>query len=128
MVFVNFNPLNLIKMKDKENAMKFIKELKRKTRKRYNSEEKIVVVLAGFKQEESIAQICRNHGITPATYYKWSKDFMEAGKHRLQGDTLREANTTEVKTLKRENEELTHMFKEVSLELRVLKKNNTSEK
>ena len=53
---------------------------------------------------------------------------MEAGKHRLQGDTLREANTTEVKTLKRENEELTHMFKEVSLELRVLKKNNTSEK
>jgi len=128
MVFVNFNPLNLIKMKDKENAMKFIKELKRKTRKRYNSEEKIVVVLAGFKQEESIAQICRNHGITPATYYKWSKDFMEAGKHRLQGDTLREANTTEVKTFKRENEELTHMFKEVSLELRVLKKNNTSEK
>ena len=54
MVFVNFNPLNLIKMKDKENAMKFIKELKRKTRKRYNSEEKIAVVLAGFKQEESI--------------------------------------------------------------------------
>jgi transposase len=128
MVFVNFNPLNLIKMEEKESAMKFIKELKRKTRKRYNSEEKIVVVLAGFKQEESIAQICRNHGITPATYYKWSKDFMEAGKHRLQGDTLREANTTEVKTLKRENEELTHMFKEVSLELRVLKKNNTSEK
>ncbi len=115
-------------MEEKESAMKFIKELKRKTRKRYNSEEKIVVVLAGFKQEESIAQICRNHGITPATYYKWSKDFMEAGKHRLQGDTLREANTTEVKTLKRENEELTHMFKEVSLELRVLKKNNTSEK
>ena len=103
-------------MKDKENAIKFIKELKRKTRKRYNSEEKIAVVLSGFKQEESIAQICRNHGITPATYYKWSKDFMEAGKHRLQGDTLRE-----VKTLKRENEELTHMFKEVSLELRVMK-------
>jgi len=109
-------------MKDKENAMKFIKELKRKTRKRYNSEEKIAVVLAGFKQEDSIAQICRNHGITPATYYKWSKDFMEAGKHRLQGDTLREANTSDVKKLKRENEELTHMFKEVSLELRVLKK------
>ena len=86
-------------MKDKENAMKFIKELKRKTRKRYNSEEKIAVVLAGFKHEESIAQICRNHGITPATYYKWSKDFMEAGKHRLQGDTLREANTSEVKKL-----------------------------
>ena len=115
-------------MKDKENAMKFIKELKRKTLKRYNSEEKIVVVLAGFKHEEYIAQICRNHGITPATYYKWSKDFMEAGKHRLQGDTLREANTSDVKKLKRENEELTHMFKEVSLELRVLKKNNTSEK
>lgn len=114
-------------MKKKETSMKFIKELKRKTRKRYNSEEKIAVVLAGFKQEESIAQICRNHGITPATYYKWSKDFMEAGKHRLQGDTLREANSTDVKRLKQENNELTHMFKEVSLELRVLKKNNTSE-
>ena len=94
----------------------------RRTRKRYNSEEKIAVVLAGFKHEESIDQICRNHGITPTTYYKWSKDFMEAGKHRLQGDTLRETNTSEVKTLKRENEELTHMFKELSLELRVLKK------
>ena len=84
-------------MEEKTSAIKFIKELKRKTRKRYNSEEKIAVVLAGFKQEDSIAQICRNHGITPATYYKWSKDFMEAGKHRLQGDTLREANTSEVK-------------------------------
>ena len=99
----------------------------RKTRKRCNSEEKIAVVLAGLKHEESIAQICRNHGITPAKYYKWSKDFMEAGKHRLQGDTLREANTSEVKTLKRENEELIDMFKELSLELRVLKK-NTSKK
>ena len=115
-------------MEEKTSAIKFIKELKRKTRKRYNSEEKIAVVLAGFKHEESIAQICSNHCITPATYYKLSKDFMEAGKHRLQGDTLREANTSEVKALKRENEELTHMFKEVSLELRVLKKNNTSEK
>ena len=73
-------------MEEKTSAIKFIKELKRKTRKRYNSEEKIVVVLAGFKYEESITQIYRNHGITPATYYKWSKDFMEAGKHRLQGD------------------------------------------
>lgn len=94
----------------------------RKTRKRCNSEEKIAVVFAGLKHEESIAQICRNQGITPAKYYKWSKDFMEAGKHRLQGDTLREANTSDVKTLKRESEELIHMFKELSLELRALKK------
>ena len=78
--------------------------------------------MTGFKHEESIAQICRNHGIIPAKYNKWSKDFMEAGKHRLQGDTLSEVNTSEVKTLKRENEELIHMFKELSLELRVLKK------
>jgi len=83
-----------------------VREIKRRTRKRYNAEEKIRIVLEGLKGQVSIAEICRREGINPNIYYKWSKEFLEAGKKRLLGDTVREATSTEVVDLKKENEQL----------------------
>lgn len=99
-----------------------VREIKRKTRKRYNSEEKIRIVLEGLKGEASIAEICRREGIYPNVYYKWSKEFLEAGKKRLQGDTEREASSTEVVGLRKENDQLKALVAELSLKNRVLKK------
>ena len=79
---------------------------KRKTRKKYTSEEKIQIVLEVLRGEDSIAAICRREGINPNLYYRWSRDFLEAGKKRLQGDTVREANSSEVTGLRKENEQL----------------------
>ena len=76
---------------------KIVKDIKRATRKHYSSEEKIRIVLDGLRGEDSIAELCRREGISQGIYYKWSKDFMEAGKKRLAGDTARAANTDEVK-------------------------------
>jgi len=99
-----------------------VREIKRKTRKRYNVEEKIRIVLEGLKGEASIAEICRREGINPNVYYKWSKDFLEAGKKRLQGDTEREATSGEVVGLKKENDQLKALVAELALKNRVLKK------
>ncbi len=99
-----------------------VREIKRRTRKRYNAEEKIRIVLEGLKGEASIAEICRREGIHPNVYYKWSKDFLEAGKKRLQGDTEREANTSDVVGLRKENEQLKGLVAELALNVRVLKK------
>jgi transposase len=99
-----------------------VREIKRRTRKRYNTEEKIRIVLEGLKGEASIAEICRREGIYPNVYYKWSKEFLEAGKKRLQGDTEREASTTEVVSLRKENDQLKALVAELSLKNRVLKK------
>jgi len=85
---------------------KIVKEIKRATRKHYSSEEKIRIVLDGLRGEDSIAELCRREGISQGIYYKWSKDFMEAGKKRLAGDTARAANTDEVKELRREAKDL----------------------
>jgi transposase len=74
---------------------KIVKDIKRATRKHYSSEEKIRIVLDGLRGEDSIAELCRREGISQGIYYKWSKDFMEAGKKRLAGDTARAANTDE---------------------------------
>jgi len=82
--------------KSKRSPEKIIKEIKRKTRRKFSSEEKIRIVIEGLRGEDSIAAICRREGINPNPYYRWSKDFLEAGKKRLQGDTQREANTVEV--------------------------------
>ena len=76
---------------------KIVKDIKRATRKHYSSEEKIRIVLDGLRGEDSIAELCRREGISQGIYYKWSKDFMEAGKRRLAGDTIRAATTDEVK-------------------------------
>ena len=102
-----------------------IKEIKRQTRKKYNAEEKIRIVLEGLRGEESIAEICRREGIHPNLYYNWSKDFLEAGKKRLNGDIKREANSSEVYNLKNENLELKQLVAELSLELRMSKKSPT---
>ncbi len=99
-----------------------IKDIKRKTRKQYSAEEKIRIVLDGLRGEDSIAELCRREGIVQGLYYKWSKDFMEAGKKRLAGDIVRQANTGEVTTLRSEARELKEVVAEQTLELRLLKK------
>ena len=101
---------------------KIVKDIKRATRRHYSSEEKIRIVLDGLRGEDSIAELCRREGISQGIYYKWSKDFMEAGKKRLAGDTARTAKTDEVKDLRREARDLTEVVAEQTLELRLLKK------
>ena len=98
--------------KKKRNPEQVVREIKRKTQRRFTSEEKIRIVLEGLRGEESIAAICRKEGISPNLYYTWSKSFLEAGKKRLSGDTQREATTDEVTNLKRENEDLKRILAE----------------
>ena len=99
-----------------------IRGIKRKTRKQYSAEEKIRIVLDGLRGEDSIAELCRREGIAQSLYYKWSKDFMEAGKKRLAGDIVRQANSSEVTDLRREARDLKEVVAEQTLELRLLKK------
>ena len=101
------------------------KEIKRKTRKHYSAEEKIRVVLAGLRGEESIAALCRREGIAESLYYSWSKEFLEAGKNRLAGDTARQATSPEVKELRSESAALKEVVAELTLENRLLKKSMT---
>ena len=103
-------------------ADRTVKDIRRKTRKRYSSEEKIRIVLAGLRGEDTIAELCRQEGISQGIYYSWSKEFLEAGKKRLAGDATREANTGEVKALRREARDLKEVVAEQVLELRLLKK------
>ena len=104
------------------NTTKRVKEIRRKTRRKFSSEEKIRIVLDGLRGEETIAELCRREGIAQSIYYKWSKEFLEAGKRRLAGDTARSASTGEVKDLRREARELKEVVAEQALELRLLKK------
>lgn len=106
----------------KVSSESLVKDIRRKTRKKYSSEEKIPIVLEGLRGEDSIAGLCRCEGIPANLYYRWSKDFLEAGKKRLMGDTVREANTGEVADLKNENEHLKQLVAEIALKNRVLKK------
>ena len=106
----------------KDAADRSIRDIRRKTRKRYSSEEKIRIVLAGLRGEDSIAELCRQEGISQGMYYSWSKEFLEAGKKRLAGDTAREANSDEVKNLRQEARDLKEVVAEQALELRLLKK------
>ena len=103
-------------------AESVVREIKRRIRKKYTSEEKIRIVLEGLRGEMSIAELCRKEGIQPNVYYMWSKEFLEAGKRRLQGDTVRESTSGEVIELKKENEQLKVLVAELSLRNRVLKK------
>jgi transposase len=109
-------------MGEREEAASVVRDIKRKTRKKYSSEDKIRVVLEGLKGETGIAEICRREGINPNVYYKWSRDFLEAGKKRLHGDTEREATSTEVVDLKKENDQLKQLVAELAIRNRVLKK------
>jgi len=106
----------------KPSAETVIKDIRRVTRKQYGAEEKIRIVLEGLRGEESIAALCRREGIAESLYYNWSKEFLEAGKKRLAGDTARAATTDEVRLLRKEARDLKEVVAEQALELRLLKK------
>ena len=106
----------------KEAAEKVVKNIRRKTRQTYSAEEKIRIVLAGLRGEESISVLCRREGIAESLYYSWSKEFLEAGKKRLAGDTVREATSDEVKNLRAESSALKETLAELLMENRLLKK------
>ena len=106
----------------KEPADKVIKNIRRATRRQYSAEEKIRIVLDGLRGEKSIAALCRREGIAESLYYNWSKEFLEAGKKRLAGDTARAATGDEVKQLRNEARDLKEVVAEQTLELRLLKK------
>lgn len=101
---------------------RLVRDIRRATRKQYSAEDKIRIVLDGLRGEVSIAELCRREGIAESLYYSWSKEFLEAGKRRLAGDTARSATTNEVKDLRREARELKEVVAEQALELRLLKK------
>lgn len=105
-----------------ESADKLVRDIRRATRRKFSPEEKIRIVLEGLRGEETIAELCRKEGIAQNLYYRWSKDFLEAGKKRLAGDTAREAGSDEVKGLRVEARQLKEALAEVTLENRLLKK------
>jgi transposase len=106
----------------KEPAEKVVQDIRRATRMHYSAEEKIRIVLEGLRGEDSIAELCRREGIAQNLYYRWSKDFLEAGKKRLAGDTARAATTDEVHDLRREARALKQVVADLTLENRLLKK------
>ena len=108
--------------RSKASPESIVREIKRRTRRKFTAEEKIRIVLEGLRGEESIADLCRKERIHPTMYYKWSKAFLEAGKRQLNGDTIREASSNEVKEIRDENNELKMLVAELSLRTRVLKK------
>ena len=101
---------------------KKVRQIRRKSRKQYSGEEKIRIVLDGLRGEESVSELCRREGITESMYYRWSKEFLEAGKGRLIGNNKRQATSDEVKGLRQENEQLKQLVAELALKNRVLKK------
>lgn len=106
----------------KEPAERVLKDIRRATRKHYSAEDKIRIVLEGLRGEDSISELCRREGIAQSMYYGWSKEFLEAGKRRLAGDTARAATTDEVKDLRQETTALKEVVAEQALEIRLLKK------
>jgi len=105
-----------------ESAEQHIKTTRRATRTKYSTEEKIRIVLSGLRGEYSVAELCRREGIAESLYYSWSKEFLEAGKRRLAGDTARQASSGEAKDLRREAADLKELVAELTLENRLLKK------
>ena len=107
---------------DKAPAEQVLKDIRRQTRRQYSAEEKIRIVLEGLRGEENISELCRREGIAASMYYGWSKEFLEAGKRRLAGDTARAATSGEVKDLRREATALKEVVADLTLENRLLKK------
>ncbi len=105
-----------------ERARRTIRQVRRATRRKFSAEEKIRIILEGLQGEETISELCRREGIAPSIYYKWSKDFLEAGKKRLMGDTKRGASSGEVRELKQENAELKRIVAEQVLKIELFKK------
>jgi transposase len=106
----------------KPSAEKTVRDIRRATRRSYTAEEKIRIVLEGLRGEDSIAELCRCEGINTNIYYRWSKEFLETGKKRLAGDTVREATSDEVKNLRAESAALKETLAELLMENRLLKK------
>ena len=106
---------------------RLVRDIRRVTRKHYSAEDKIRIVLDGLRGDATIAELCRREGIAESLYYSWSKEFLEAGKRRLAGDTSRAETSNEVKDLKRQAVELKEVVAEQTLELRLLKKSMTGD-
>jgi transposase len=111
----------------RDQAERVVKDIRRATRRHFSAEDKIRVVLEGLRGEDSIAELCRREGIVQNLYYRWSKEFLEAGKKRLAGDTARAATSDEVKELRREACALKEVVAELTLENRLLKKSVTAD-
>ncbi len=111
-----------VKQNPPQSAEKFMRQVRRQNRKKFTAEEKIRVVLEGMKREISVAELCRREGIPAAAYYSWVKCFMEAGKSRLKGDSLRDADRDKVQRLEKENEQLKTLLGEKEFALQVFKK------
>ena len=112
-------------MSTKSDPESVVREIKRRTRRKYSSEEKIRIILEGLRGEESIAELCRREEISPNIYYRWSKEFLDAGRRRLMGDTKREATSPEVKSLRQENSQLKELVADLSLRNQQLKKTSS---
>jgi len=110
------------KSRTKAPAEAVVKDIRRATRRHFSAEDKIRIVLDGLRGDDSIAELCRKEGIAQSLYYTWSKEFMEAGKRRLAGDTARAATNDEVKDLRRESRDLKECVADLTLENRLLKK------
>ena len=110
------------KQGSREAVEKTVRDIKRRTRRQFSAEDKIRIILQGLRGEESIAEICRKEGLHQNLYYRWSKEFLEAGKKRLAGDTAREAGSDAVKALRSESAQLKEALAEAMLENRLLKK------
>jgi len=108
--------------KRKQSTENFIKDVRRKTRRLFSSEQKILIVMEALRGEHSVSEICRKHSITPGMFYKWNKEFMEAGKKRLAGDTKREATSDEVSDLRKENQQLKELVADLLIQQTILKK------
>ena len=111
--------------KQKQSTENFIKDIRRKTRRLFSSEQKIMIVMEALRGETSTSEICRKYGITQSLFYKWNKEFMEAGKKRLNGDTTRQATTDEVTELRKENQRLKEMVADLMLRYDIVKKSLT---
>ncbi len=106
----------------RQSAENTVKNIRRRVRRKYNAEEKIRIVIEGLRGDLSVAELCRREGITQSLYYKWSKEFLEAGKARLSGNSQRQADSNEVAELRKESGQLKLLVAELSLKNRILKK------
>ena len=116
------SPAELVAEASSDNAKSFVRRVKWATGRKYIPEEKVRIVLEGFRGEISISALCRREGIHPTVYYAWLKDFMEAGKARLQADSARDATQAEVEAVKRERGQLKQLVAKLSLQVHILKK------
>ena len=106
----------------KKNAEKFVKDIRKNTRRIFSAEQKILIVMEGLRAETSVAELCRKHSIAQSQFYSWNKEFMEAGKKRLNGDMLREATSDEVADLKKENARLKEIVADLVVRYDIVKK------